>query len=119
MKKKFFRKRLQKSHSTCGVHGKLGVPRIIIQGTLDFHSVVVLWFKSLKLNPQKDIPFVTSFDANPKLWCGYRPSKAICIAVGVFSEKLDEVIHFQVVEADAMDAQLKQVLGNEELVVLS
>lgn len=91
---------------------------IIIHGVLNFFQAVVGWFKSLRLNPKKDIPFIANKESfKEKLRSA--PKKSVGIFEGVYSEDTDEISHIREVEADALDAQTRQVLGNEELVVLS
>ena len=89
--------------------------RTFVFGILKF-SKIIKWFKSLRLNPQKDTPFIANLQKMNSRSLIH--SKRVGLFVGVFSEVIDDVSHFHVYEADAFDKQTKQVLGNESLVVL-
>lgn len=92
--------------------------RRIIDGILNFFKHVVDWFKKLKLNPKKDIPFVADKEAF-KNSLKSAPVKDYGLFQGVFDEQADEITHFECVEADAVDEETRRCLGNEDLVVLS
>ncbi len=47
------------------------------------------------------------------------PTKNVGIFEGVYDETTDEIIANQFIEADAVDTKTKEVLGEEDLVVLS
>ena len=38
---------------------------------------------------------------------------------GVFDEEKNEIVHAKLIEADELDAKTREVLGNEDLIVLS
>ncbi|MCQ2234880.1 MAG: hypothetical protein MJZ24_09110 [Paludibacteraceae bacterium] len=91
---------------------------IIIRGILNFVQQVVGWFKSLRLNPKKDIPFIANKEQF-KESLKSAPRKSVGIFEGVFNEDADEITHIRALEADELDAKTKSVLGNEEIVVLT
>lgn len=92
--------------------------RKVIDGILSFIEEVVDWFKSLRLDPKKDTPFIA--DANKfKELLKTAPRKDVGIFQGVYNEETDEITANRYLEADEVDEQTKDVLGKESLVVLS
>lgn len=92
--------------------------RKVIQGVLNFFKEVVVWFKSLNLNPQKDTPFIA--DASEfKEMLKTAPKKNVGIFEGAYNEEEDEIVSHRYLDADELDQQTKDVLGKESLVVLS
>lgn len=92
----------------------------IINGCINFFKNVVGWFKNLNLKQSRDIPFVA--DANKhqiKVLLSKAPVKNVGIFNGVYNQDTDEITHHEYIEADAVDMQTRNVLGNEELVVLA
>ena len=91
--------------------------RKIIDGILNFAKHVVGWFKSLNLLPGQDVPFIASKEFGEKLKIA--PVKNVGIFQGVYNEMTNEITHAAYVEADSLDNQTREILGNEELVVLN
>lgn len=91
--------------------------RKVINGILDFARHVVSWFRNKNLNPQKDTVFIANQHKLKEL-LNEAPRKQVGIFKGVYDEERDEIVHHELVEADALDAQTRGVLGNESLVVL-
>lgn len=89
-----------------------------IDGTINFADVVG-WFKSLKLDKEKDIPFVGNANAFKDMLQNFEQKKSVALFIGVFDEKSDKIIHSQIIEADDFDQKTCEVLGSEDLVVLS
>lgn len=89
-----------------------------IDGTINFADVVG-WFKSLKLDKEKDIPFVGNANAFKDMLQNFEQKKSVALFIGVFDEKFDKIIHSQIIEADDFDQKTREVLGSEDLVVLS
>lgn len=89
-----------------------------IDGTINFADVVG-WFKSLKLDKEKDIPFVGNANAFKDMLQNFEQKKSVALFIGVFDEKSDKIIHSQIIEADDFDQKTREVLGSEDLVVLS
>lgn len=90
----------------------------IINGIFSFAQHCVQWFKKQRLDKNKHVPFVA--DASKfKDMLKTAPVKNVGIFQGVFDEETDEIISNQFIEADALDAKTRSVLGNEELVVLA
>lgn len=88
-----------------------------IDGCTNF-SDIVGWFKSLKLDKEKDIPFI----ADPNVFKGilkFEQKKNVALFIGVYDENSDKIIHSQIIEADELDQKTLEVLGTEKLVVLS
>lgn len=92
--------------------------RYVIRGILNFAANVVGWFKKIyNLDQQVDTPFIA--DANQfKEMLNTAPTKNVGIFQGVYNEEEDEITHNQYIEADGLDEQTRNVLGNEPLVVL-
>lgn len=91
----------------------------VINGILNFAKHVVAWFKNLNLNPQKDIPFVLRNKEVFKEQLANAPVKNVGIFAGVYNQDTDTISHIEYKEADQLDSQTRQVLGDEELVVLN
>ena len=89
-----------------------------IDGTINFADVVGC-FKSLKLDKEKDIPFVGNANAFKDMLQNFEQKKSVALFIGVFDEKSDKIIHSQIIEADDFDQKTREVLGSEDLVVLS
>ncbi|MCQ2225614.1 MAG: hypothetical protein MJZ14_07830 [Paludibacteraceae bacterium] len=95
------------------------VVKRIINGVLNFFSHVVSWFRSLKLNPQTDIPFVINAkDPQFREMLKNAPMKDVGLFKGVYNEQTETITHHEYIAADSCDAQTNQVIGNEALVVL-
>ena len=92
----------------------------VINGVLNFVKNVVGWFKKLNLNPNTQTPFIANAN-KPELkeMLNNAPVKNVGIFEGVYNEETDEIEHAQLLEADAVDQQIYQTLGNEPLVVLN
>ncbi len=96
---------------------KITPPVKTIDGSVNFMEVVN-YFKSLKLDKEKHIPFVAKAEAFKEILI-FEPKKQVALFIGVFDETTDEIIHPQIMEADELDAKTLEVLGNEYLVVLN
>ncbi|MGN0223122.1 MAG: hypothetical protein ACI4AM_03740 [Muribaculaceae bacterium] len=92
--------------------------RKIINGILNFFRDVVSYFKGLRLRQGTQVPFIANREKFKEMLHN-APVKNVGIFSGVYNEVTDEIENVQDLQADALDAQTKQVLGNEELVVLS
>ncbi len=96
----------------------------VIDGTLDFNDVVA-YFKSKNLKKGSDVPFIARDGAMgqfvkkthkrfPKGKVGY-----LTIVLGVYNEIDEKVTHGQILYVKELDERIKEVFGNEELIVLS
>ena len=94
-----------------------------VDGILNF-SDVLGYFKSKNLIQGKDIPFIAQNDISgafskkahnpfPGPKTGYKT-----IVLGVYNEKASTISHCQVLYVKELDEKTKEVLGNEDLVVL-
>lgn len=90
----------------------------IINGIFSFAQHCVQWFKEQRLDKNKHVPFVANEDKFKEM-LKTAPVKNVGIFQGVYDEEVDEIISSEVIEADALDAKTRQVLGNEDLVVLA
>jgi len=97
---------------------KGSVDVIAIDGTLDFFSDVVDWFKQKHLQKGRHTPFVGNVN-RIKDMLERTPDKQEGIFKGIYDEQTDEITDMAVVVADELDAKTKEVLGNEPLVILS
>ena len=94
------------------------IDRKVINGILDFTKEVVGYFRNLNLKLQVHVPFVANLDSF-KQELKNAPVKKVGIFQGVFNEQTNEFEHINQVEADSLDQKTREVLGREELVVLS
>lgn len=94
------------------------IVRKVINGVLEFAQQVVGYFRNLNLKPQIHVPFMANLDSF-KQELKNVPVKKVGIFQGVFNEQTNEFEHINQVEADSLDQKTKEVLGREELVVLS
>ena len=94
------------------------IVRKVINGVLEFAQQVVGYFRNLNLKPQIHVPFMANLDSF-KQELKNAPVKKVGIFQGVFNEQTNEFEHINQVEADSLDQKTKEVLGREELVVLS
>jgi hypothetical protein len=103
--------------------------RKIVDGILNFAKHVVGWFKSLNLIQGQDIPFLANKEQfketlkkAPVKHAGIfttETEKNVGIIQGVYNEVTDEITHAEYIEADGLDNQTRDILGNEKLVVLN
>ena len=96
---------------------KIEFETVSIEGCLNFLEVVN-WFKTLKLDKNKHVPFVAKASAMKDM-LSIQPTKKESLFVGVYDGEKDEIVHAKFIEADELDAKTSEVLGNEDLVVLS
>ncbi|MCR5076767.1 MAG: hypothetical protein K6A82_01865 [Prevotella sp.] len=92
--------------------------RKVINGVLNFYTHVLQWYKRLKLRQDRDIPFLM-FGPTLKEMLKGAPKKDVGIFKAVYNEETETITHHEFVEADALDEKTREVLGDEELVVLS
>ena len=93
-----------------------------IEGELQFCDVVS-YFRDLDLNEKKDTPFI----ANGKSTQFQDVAKGIItprigydlLMIGVFDEKKDEILHAKFIFSKGWNEKLTNVMGGEDLVVLS
>ncbi len=90
----------------------------VIDGVLSFFDYVVDYFKGLKLRQGRDVPFIADENKIADL-IHKAPVKNVGIFEGTYNEDTNEIENYRAIEADEMDSQLKSVLGNEKLVVLT
>lgn len=90
----------------------------IIDGLLSLAEHVVGYFKGLRLRKGRDIPFIANENKMRDL-IHQAPQKSVGIFEGTYNEDTNEIENYRSLEADALDPQMKSVLGNEKLVVLS
>lgn len=90
----------------------------VINGIMSLKEHVVNYFKGLRLRKGRDIPFIADENKIGDL-IHKAPEKNVGIFEATYNEQTDEVENYRALEADGMDPQLKGVLGNEKLVVLS
>jgi hypothetical protein len=96
---------------------KIEYETVSIEDCLNFLEVVN-WFKTLKLDKNKHVPFVAKASAmKDKL--SIQPTKKESLFIGVYDEEKDEIVHAKFIETDELDAKTREVLGNEDLIVLS
>ena len=96
---------------------KIEFETVSIEGSLNFLEVVN-WFKTLKLDKNKHVPFVAKASAMKSV-LSIQPTKKESLFVGVYEEEKDLIVHAKLIEVDELDAKTREVLGDEDLVVLS
>lgn len=96
----------------------------VIDGTLDFNDVLA-YFKSKNLKQGTDVPFIAR-DGAMRMFVKKTHKKFpegkdgyITIIIGVYNEVSDTITHGQILYVKELDEHTKNVLGNEEFVVLS
>lgn len=92
--------------------------QFVINGIFNFLAHCVNWFKSLRLDKNRHVPFVANGEQFKDM-LKTAPKKNVGIFQGVFDEATEEIVANQFIEADALDPKTRKVLGNEDLVVLS
>lgn len=90
----------------------------IIEGVVSFFRHVVGWFRELMLDKKKHVPFVGKMDEF-KSALKNAPVKNAGIFEGVYNEETDEIEHIRYLDADDLDDQTKNIIGDQPLVVLS
>lgn len=92
--------------------------QFIVEGFFNFMAHCVNWFKSLRLDKNRHIPFIANGNQFKDM-LEKAPVKKAGIFEGVFDEATDEIIENRFIEADALDAKTREVLDDEDLVVLT
>lgn len=91
---------------------------LVIDGILSLTQHVISYFRGLKLRKGKDIPFIA--DENKiKGLIHQAPEKHVGIFEATYNEDTNEIQNYRALEADEMDSDLRNILSNEKLVVLS
>lgn len=92
----------------------------VIEGAVKLVQHVVGYFQELKLRQGRDIPFIaneTKLKIADKIHNA--PVKNVHIFEATYNEDTEEIENYRSIAADEMDQELKNVLGKEELVVLT
>ena len=90
----------------------------VIDGFFNFIANCVNWFKSLRLDKNRHVPFIAKGNEFKDM-LKVAPQKNVGIFEGVYDEVEDEIVSSQFIEADGLDAKTREILNNEPLVVLS
>ena len=102
--------------------------RKVINGILNFARDIVAWYRGRSLKQGKDIPFILRADSFKELIKNApvkdvgifsNEQKNVSVMSGIYNEEIDEITDNQIIEADSLDAKTREVLGNEEIVVLN
>lgn len=104
----------------------------VIRGVMSFFRDIVNWFKNLNLIKERHSPFLANANAQeiknllknaPVKNVGVFGESALdCqeqVVKGVYDMETDEIIHAELLGADKMDNQTRQILHNEPIVVLN
>lgn len=89
----------------------------LVTAIVNFFTHVVTYFKNLFLQKHRHKPFIADL-SKLKAEIKDAPVKNCGIFEGVYDEVTDDIIHTQFVESDSLDAQTREILGNDKLVVL-
>ncbi|MCF0184793.1 MAG: hypothetical protein HUK00_09645 [Bacteroidaceae bacterium] len=90
----------------------------VIDGFVSLAEHVTNYFRALRLRKGRDIPFVADETKIADL-IHKAPVKNVGIFEATYNEDTDEIENYRAIEADEMDDDLRETLGNEKLVVLS
>lgn len=89
-----------------------------IQGIFTLTDVVG-WFKNIaNLDQNVDTPFIAKATEFKELLC-WVSTKKYALFMGVYNDSLDSLTHAIIIETDELDEKIKEILGNEPLVVLN
>ena len=103
----------------------------VIRGVLSFTNHILSTLRSLGLSKNKHTIFLMDglkpqikqmIQTAPVKNVGVYENAMECnvqVMEGVYDRETDEIIHAEVLGADMLDAQTKQILGNEPLVVIN
>ena len=106
----------------CGLEGYV---QKLVQGIFSFLRHCLGWFSDLirngKINKNTHTPFMADGMKIPGMKDALKkaPTKNVGIFQGTYNEETDTVDHFEFIEADEVDQQTRDTLGNEPLVVLN
>lgn len=94
--------------------------RRIINGVLNFFKDVIHWFASFRLRSGQHVPFVVNANSEKfKKMIHEAPTKDVGIFQGIYDMNSEEISDGEYIEADSLDVKTRELLGQEELVVLS
>ena len=104
-----------------------GIVKKIIAKIVDFKNQVVGWIKQHPLIKGKEVPFLMNKkgfgqmlkDAPTVHIPDLFGEEEVGLFEGIYDELADEITDLRYIAADEYDEKTKQVLGNEELVVLT
>lgn len=85
----------------------------LIQGVIDFLTHVVSWFRSLRLDKKKDIPFIMKGEKFREM-LHQAPKKNVGLFEANYDEQADEITANRWLEADGVDAKTRQALNESE-----
>lgn len=81
---------------------------------------VVSYFKELNLVKEIDIPFIANMqNEEMRTMFNIVPKKQYGFLLGTYKEKTNKMKNLMMIESDAIDDSLFNVIGNEKLVSLS
>ena len=90
----------------------------IIQGIISFVKEIVNYFKTLNLVQNRDIPFIANTEQLKEM-IKNAPVKNVGIFEATYNQQTEEIENARYLAADEIDEQTQEVLGKEQLVVLS
>ena len=102
--------------------------RKVINGILNFARDIRAWYLGRGLKQGKDIPFILNAKSFKELIKNApvkdvgifsNEQKNVSVMSGLYNQETDEITDNQIIEADSLDAETREVLGNNEIVVLS
>ena len=92
----------------------------IIDGIISLIEHVVDYFKGLKLRKGRDIPFIADENHQKiRQLIKQAPQKNVGIFETTYNEDTDEIENYRSIEADELGEDIKDILQNEPLVVLT
>ena len=95
-----------------------GIVKTLIAKIVDFANQVVGWFRDLGLIQGVHIPFIST---RPEFKSMLHDAPVVDVGLfeGVYNDQTDEITELRYIAAEELDNQTRQVLGKEDLVVLT
>lgn len=92
----------------------------VINGVLNLARDIVGWFEKRRLKQGKHIPIVGNAHTGViKQMIKTAPVKNAGIFQATYDTEEDEITNAELIEADSLDNNTRELLGSEEIVVLS
>jgi hypothetical protein len=96
-----------------------GIINIIIAKIVDFKNQIFNWIKNHPLIKGRHIPFLTRREDFKEMLKNAPTRKIEGLFEGIYDDQTDEITDLQYIAADELDEKTEEVLGNEDLVVLT
>ncbi len=92
----------------------------IIDGIISLFEHIVDYFKGLNLRKNRDIPFIANENHEKiRQLIKQAPQKNVGIFEATYNEDTDEIENYRIIEADGLGDDVRNLLQDEPLVVLT